>query len=106
LSCVTGSSDRLGLKATSPTAVLAFSSDPDGKAFLFPDAHTSPDLLCFLQDGETKELIVLALQAQVSPKLNVKIWEDAVSSLSPQLFYTVVVGYQTFCIHSLSDPYI
>jgi len=81
-------------------------SDPDGKAFLFPDAHIGPDLLCFLQDEEMKELIVLALQARVSPKLNVKIWEDAVNSLRPQFFCTAVVGYQTFCIHSLSDPYI
>jgi len=82
----TGSSDCLGLRATSPTDVLAFLSDPDGKAFLFPDAHIGPDLLCFLQDEEMKELIVLALQARVSPKLNVKIWEDAVNSLSPQFF--------------------
>jgi hypothetical protein len=61
-----GISGRLGLKAGSPIDILTFLENPDGKAFLFPDIHMGPDLLCFRQDEETKELIVLLLQAKVS----------------------------------------
>jgi hypothetical protein len=85
-----GSSDRFGLKARFPADVLAFLNDPNGKAFLFPDTHMGPDLLCFLQD-ETKELILLALQGKISPTLNAQTWQSAVISLMPEFFYTVVV---------------
>ncbi|KAF8529243.1 hypothetical protein BU17DRAFT_10753, partial [Hysterangium stoloniferum] len=58
-----GSSDRFSFKAGSPDDVFAFLQDLDGKAFLFPDTHMGPNLLCFLQDEETMELISLVLQA-------------------------------------------
>ncbi|KAF8510406.1 hypothetical protein BU17DRAFT_98110 [Hysterangium stoloniferum] len=85
-----GSSDRFGFKAKSPTDVLSFLHNPDGKAFLFPDTHMGPDLLCFLQDEETMELIILALQAKVSPSVPANIWQRAIISVTPDFFYTVV----------------
>ena len=94
----TGSSDCFGLKAGSPADVLAFLHNPDGKAFLFPDTQMRPDLLCFLQDEETKELIFLALQARVSPNPDAQTWQSALDSLTPQFFYTVVVGIKTFVV--------
>jgi hypothetical protein len=54
VSWTSGSSDRFGFKATSPTDVLQFLNNPDGKYFLFPDNHMGPDLLCFLQDGRPR----------------------------------------------------
>ncbi|KAF8512673.1 hypothetical protein BU17DRAFT_96067 [Hysterangium stoloniferum] len=88
----TGTSDRLGLKANSPQDVLAFLHDPDGKPFLFPDNHMGPDVMCTLQDKETKELIILAVQAKVSPTLNAQKWRDAITSVTPEFFYTVQKG--------------
>jgi len=87
-----GSSDRFGLKARSPADVLTFLDNPDGKAFLFPDTHMGPDLLCFLQDEKTKELIVLALQDKTTPRLDARTWQSAIISVTPQFFYTMVVG--------------
>jgi hypothetical protein len=86
-----GSSDRFGLKARSPADVLAFLNDPNGKAFLFPDNHMGPDLSCFLQDEETKELILLAAQGKISPTLDARTWQSAVISVTPEFLYTVVV---------------
>jgi hypothetical protein len=60
------------------------------RPFLFPDTQMGPDFLCFLQDEETKELILLALQAKASPTLNARIWPSAVISVTPQFFYTVL----------------
>ncbi|KAF8516724.1 hypothetical protein BU17DRAFT_92559 [Hysterangium stoloniferum] len=88
----TGTSDRLGLKANSPEDVLAFLHDPDGKPFLFPDNHMAPDVLCTLQDKETKELIILAVQGKVSPTLNAQKWRDAITSVTPEFFYMVQNG--------------
>ncbi|KAF8519086.1 hypothetical protein BU17DRAFT_90258 [Hysterangium stoloniferum] len=88
----TGASDRLGLKAKSPEEVLAFLHNPDGKPFLFPDNHMGPDVMCTLQDKETKELIILAVQAKVSPTLNAQKWRDAINSVTPRFFYTVQKG--------------
>jgi hypothetical protein len=87
-----GSSDRLGLKAKSPTDVVKFLEDPNGKAFLFPDIHMGSDLLCVLQNPETRELILAAIQSKLKPKLTAKTWQDALDSVTPELFYTVVVG--------------
>lgn len=86
-----GASDRFDYKAGSPADVLAFLIDPNGKAFLFPDTHMGPDLLCFLQDEQTKELILLALQGKFSRTLNAQTWQRAIISLVPKFFYTVVV---------------
>jgi len=47
----------------------------------------APDLLCFLQDDETKELILVALQAKISPSLDVCAWLSALDSITPQFFY-------------------
>jgi hypothetical protein len=66
--------------------------NPDGKIFLFPDNHMGPDLLCFVQDEETGELILLAMQAKVSPKISSETWISAVNSVTPNFFYTNVVG--------------
>jgi hypothetical protein len=87
VSWTSGSSDRLGFKATSPTDVLNFLNNPDGKCFIFPDNHMGPDLLCFVQDEETKELILVALQAKISQSLNLRAWRSALDSITPQFFY-------------------
>ncbi|KAF8338350.1 hypothetical protein F5887DRAFT_1137571 [Amanita rubescens] len=85
-----GSSDRLGLKAQSPTDVLNFLEDPDGKVFLFPDTHMGGDLLCVLQNPETRELILAVIQSKLTPELIATIWKKALDSVTPELFYTVV----------------
>ena len=74
-------SDHFGFKATTPKEVLDFFNDPDGKSFLFPDNHMGPDLFCFVQDEETKELILLAVQAKSSPNVTVETWISALNSL-------------------------
>jgi len=71
-----GSSDRFGLKAGSPDDILAFLDNPDG--------------MFSLQDEETQELILVALQAKVS-KIDAPTWQAAVISVTPQFFYTMVV---------------
>ena len=86
-----GSSDRLGYKATSPIDVLKFFNDPDGICFLFPNNHMGPDLLCFLQDEETKELTLVGLQTKTSVSLDEEAWLPALDSVMPQLFYTADV---------------
>lgn len=91
VSWTTGSSDRLGFQANKPQDVLNFLHNPGGKTFIFPDTHMGPDLLCFLQDQETGEIIVLAVQCKVAPKLNTETWLSAVQSLEPKNFYTVLV---------------
>ncbi len=78
-----GSSDRLGLKAQSPDDVLKFLENPDGKAFLFPDIHMGADLLCFLQDEETRELILAAFQSKLTPELNPGAWQKPSILLHP-----------------------
>ncbi|KAF8512020.1 hypothetical protein BU17DRAFT_96669 [Hysterangium stoloniferum] len=88
----TGNSDRLGLKASSPENILAFLHNPDGKPFLLPNTHMGPDVLCTLQDKETKELIILAVQAKVLPTLNSQKWRDAIISVTPKFFYTLEKG--------------
>ena len=88
----TGTSDRFAFKATSPREFLTFFNDPDGKAFLFPDNCMGPDLFCVVQDEETKELILLALQAKVSPKISPETWISALNSITPDFFYTFVVS--------------
>ena len=84
-----GSSDRLGFRAARPTDVLEFLNNPDGKCFLFPDTHMGPDLMCFLQDVETKELILVAVQARfIFPSLTVSDWLSAIATVTPEFFYT------------------
>jgi hypothetical protein len=61
------------------------------------------DLMCFLQDEETKELILLALQAKVSPTLDARTWQSALISLAPQFFYTMVVCIKPCISHLYSD---
>lgn len=90
-----GSSDRFGLKATSPEDVLGFLDNPDGKIFLFPNNHMGPDLLCFVQDEETGELILLAVQAKVSPTISSESWISAINSITPNFFYTNVVSIKS-----------
>jgi hypothetical protein len=85
-------SDRLCIKAQSPTDVLNFLEDPDGKAFLFPDTYMGSDLLCVLQNTETRELILVAIQSKLTPNLVAEIWQKALNFVTPELFYTVVVG--------------
>lgn len=86
----TGSSDGIGFKAKSAHNALAFLADPKGKPFLFPDNHMGPDLLCFLRDKQTGELIVLLVQAKVKKQLDSKTWLSALNSINPEHFYTSV----------------
>lgn len=90
-----GISNRIGFKAHSPTDVLKIFQDPDGKAFLFPDNHMGPDLMCFVLDQQTKELILLTLQSKMAASLNAPTWSNAVNSITPKFFYTwyVLVPY-------------
>jgi hypothetical protein len=89
----TGSSDRFGFKAKSPANVVEFLNDPKGKPFLFPDNHMGPDLTCFLQDELTKELILVGLQGKLHKKLNARTWQDALTSVVPEFFYTIIVCF-------------
>lgn len=73
-SWTSGSSDRLGYKATSPADILEFFNNPDGVCFLLANNHMGPDLLCFLRDEETKELILVGLQAQLAVSLDAQTW--------------------------------
>jgi len=74
-----------------PNDVLTFFDNPDGNVFLFPDNYMGPDLFCFVQDTkEMKELILLAVQAKVSPNLTSKTWISALNSITPDFFYTTV----------------
>ena len=91
-----GCSDHFGFKARSPKDVLAFFDNPDGKVFLFPDNQMGPDLFCFVQDEETKELILLAVQAKVSPNIASGTWISALNSITPDFFYTIVVGIKPY----------
>lgn len=100
-----GSSDRLGLKAKTPAHVLEFFDNPDGKIFLFPDNHMRPDLSWFFQDEETQELILCFDQSKLT--LNSKAWKNAIEALTPQFFYTMVVGIILCnpCFHPYLDVY-
>jgi hypothetical protein len=91
-----GSSDRFGFKAQSVEDVLRYLNDPRGKAFLFPHSCMGPDLICFFQDKETQELILLLLQAKSTPTLNASIWLDALNSITPEFFYTITVRLRPF----------
>jgi hypothetical protein len=86
-----GSSDRLGYKATSPADVLKFFKNPNGKAFLFPDTHMGPDVMCFLRDEVSEELILIGLQAKSGATIHKHIWRSALDSVKPQFFYTANV---------------
>jgi len=99
----TGSSDCFGFKAESPTDVLKYLMDPNGKAFLFPDTHMGPDLMWFFQDKETGELIDAFTQDNKSKKLNLEAWIQAVNSVTPVFFYTVVVCPSTIHLHTIPD---
>jgi hypothetical protein len=92
VSWTSGSSDRLGYKATSPEDVIKFLNNPDGKCFLFPDNHMGPDLLCFFQDVETKELILFVLQSKLSQTPKAGLFLRALESVNPQFFYMVKVS--------------
>lgn len=90
-----GPSDRFGFKAQSPADVLKFLNDPDGKAFLFPDCHMGPDVMCFALDEVTNELILLFVQAKLSKVLCASTWQEAVTSITPEFFYTITVRFQS-----------
>ena len=100
----TGSSDRFGFKAQSPANVLDFLNDPKGKPFLLPDNHMGPDVICFLQDKKTQELILLILQSKTKQNLDTKTWLEAIYSVNPEFFYTIVVRLSFFIPHC-SDEY-
>ena len=96
-----GPSDCLGYKASFPADVLAFFDNPNGKTFLFPDGHMGPDLLFFLQDEDSGELILIGLQAKFRESLDNTTWLSALNLITPQFFYTVNV-----CIMSkFASPY-
>lgn len=91
----TGSSDRFGFKAKSPANVVEFLNDPKGKPFLFPQNHMGPDLTCFLQDEQTKELILVVLRAKLRKDIDVGAWQNALTSVLPEFFYTLTVCFST-----------
>jgi hypothetical protein len=93
VSSSSGSSDRLGFKATSSEDVLSFLENPDGKCFLFPDRHMGPDLFFFLQDVETMELMGVPVQGKSMEGLDPAAWHRAVQTVTPEYFYTVKVLY-------------
>lgn len=97
-----GSSDRFGYKANSPGDVIAFLEDPKGIPILFPDTHMGPDFIGFFKEKETGELILFAGQGKVTPSLDVATWIKAINSVTPELFYTVVVRFKPFwsCNHN------
>ena len=86
-----GSSDCWGYKASSPADVLAFFDNPNGKAFLFPNDHMGPDLLFFLRDEDSGELILVGLQTKFKGSFDNTTWLSALNSIMPQFFYTVNV---------------
>lgn len=90
-----GSSDGIGFKAKSAQDAFTFLGDPKGKPFLFPDNHMGLDLLCFLRDAQTGELIVVLVQAKVKKQLDTKTWIKALESINPENFYTVAVRVET-----------
>jgi hypothetical protein len=95
-----GSSDRFAFKAKSPANVVEFLNDPKGKPFLFPGNHMGPDLTCFLQDEQTKELILLVLQARLYKVLDAGAWQKALTSVELEFFYTIMV-----CLSALESCY-
>ena len=107
VSWTSGSSDRLGIKATSPTQVIEFFNNPDGKCFLFPDVHMGPDLSWFFQDWETKELISANGQGKLKETLTPAIHQRVLQTVDPNFFYTVKVCFEhTYpCPHSFSILY-
>jgi len=96
----TGASDRFGFKAKSPADVIKFLNNPKGKPFLFPDNHMGPDLACFLQDEQTKELILFVLQSKITEVLDAGTWQRALESTDPEFFYTITV-----CFSALESCY-
>ena len=82
---------QLGFKATSPTQVIEFLNNSNGKCFLFPDSHMGPDLLWFFQDWETKELIFANRQGKLPETLTPANYQHALQTVNPDFFYTVKV---------------
>jgi hypothetical protein len=86
-------SNRLCFKASNPEEVLSFLRNPNGIVFLFPDNNMGPDVIAFAEDQETGELIVLACQCKLQ-ELHAQLWMAAVRSITPEMFYTVVVHFE------------
>jgi hypothetical protein len=104
VSWTSGSSDRLGFKATSPTQVIEFLNNPDGKTFLFPDTHMGPDLSWFFQDWETKELILANAQGKLSETLTKGKLQRALQTVNHEFFYTVKVYLEHTFLCLCSSP--
>jgi hypothetical protein len=104
-SWTSGGSDRWGYKAASPADVLEFFKNPNGKAFLFPDSHMGPDVMCFLRDEASEELILVGLQAKSGVSINAQTWMSALDSVMPQFFYTanvcIISEFVFFCSSSI-----
>ena len=93
VSWTSGSSDRIGFKAETPSDVLGFLRDPRGKTAVFPDNHCGPDLMCIFQDEKTKELLTAAFQMKIQEVLDTETWLKALESVTPEFFYTVMVHF-------------
>ena len=104
VSWTSGSSDRLGFKATSPSQVIEFLNNPDGKCFLFPDTHMGPDLSWFFQDWETKELMLANAQGKLSETLAPAKWQRALQTVDPKFFYMVKVCPEHSFLCHCSSP--
>jgi hypothetical protein len=103
-SWTSASSDRFGLKAQSVEDVLAFFTDPKGTCFLFPRGYMGPDVICFLEDKETSELIILLIQARARSTLDSRTWLKSLETVTPEFFYTMIVRVRHFTPYLITDP--
>ncbi len=101
-----GSSDRLGFRATCPEDVLSFLENPNGK--LFPDCHMGPDLLFFLQDMEIMTLMCVSVEDKLQKELTQAAWNRAVQTVTPEYLYMVKVCIlvQQYVMHCTSHLYL
>jgi hypothetical protein len=91
------SSPRLGFKAGNHEDVVRFFTNPCGITFLFPDTRMGPDLIFFVKDKETGELMMVVVQIKAT--LNVS-WLVALQSITPDFFYSMIVRVSfliTYC---------
>jgi hypothetical protein len=89
----TGSSNCFGFKVKSPANIVEFLNDLKGKPFLFLNNHMGPDLTYFLQDKQTKELILVVLQAKLHQDLDAGMWQKALTSVVSEFFYMITVCF-------------
>ena len=107
VSWISGSSNQLHFKATSPTQVIKFLNNSDGKCFLLSDSHMGPNLTWFFQDWKTKELISANAQGKLPETLISVKYQCVLQTIDYDSLYMVkVCSKHTFlCSHSSSILY-